>query len=158
MMHLIGDSSNNYLRRLPQKPLLPYITSILAQITVKLLTCIYVILAALGRLFSVHSVDNQPRNHGRTQTAQSNCQELLISPAMKEPLWQRLQNLEAVVTEMANKPKTIPPEKEDILQESLSRIKCIEYDLQKTKKVVPVSYPLYLSQKVIFLRIYICVD
>ncbi|KAK7373648.1 hypothetical protein VNO80_07063 [Phaseolus coccineus] len=130
-----SDSSNNYLRRLPQKPL-PYITNILAQITVKLLTCIYVVLAALGRLFMVRPVDNQPRNHGRTQTAQSNFQEHLISPAMKEPLWQRLQNLEAVVTEMANKPKTIPPEKEDILQESLSRIKCIEYDLQKTKKAL----------------------
>ncbi|KAG5094918.1 hypothetical protein JHK84_050506 [Glycine max] len=37
---------------------------------------------------------------------------------------------------MANKPNTIPPEKEDILQESLSRIKCIEYDLQKTKKAL----------------------
>ena len=138
-MHLIGDSSNNYLRRLPQKPI-SYITSILAQNTVKLLTCIYVVLAALGRLFMVRSVDNQPRNHGRTQSAQSNVQEHLINPAIKEPLFQRLQNLEAVVTEMANKPKTIPPEKEDILQESLSRIKCIEYDLQKTKKVVPVSY------------------
>ncbi|XP_014498050.1 phosphatidylinositol/phosphatidylcholine transfer protein SFH9 isoform X1 [Vigna radiata var. radiata] len=132
---LIGDSSNNYLRRLPHKPI-PYITSILAQITVKLLTCIYVVLAALGRLFMVRSVDNQPRNHERTQSAQSNSQEHLINPAIKEPLWQRLQNLEAVVTEMANKPKTIPPEKEDILQESLSRIKCIEYDLQKTKKAL----------------------
>ncbi|QCE11562.1 CRAL-TRIO lipid binding [Vigna unguiculata] len=132
---LTGDSSNNYLRRLPQKPI-PYITSILAQIAVKLLTCIYVVLAALGRLFMVRSVDKQPRNHERTQSAQSNFQEHLINAAIKEPLWQRLQNLEAVVTEMANKPKTIPPEKEDILQESLSRIKCIEYDLQKTKKAL----------------------
>lgn len=63
-----------------------------------------------------------------------------MTPAIKEPLWQRIQNLEAVVTEMANKPNTIPPEKEDILQESLSRIKCIEYDLQKTKKVVPIYH------------------
>ncbi|XP_028214230.1 phosphatidylinositol/phosphatidylcholine transfer protein SFH9-like isoform X3 [Glycine soja] len=100
-----SDSSNNYLRRLLEKPI-PYITN------------------------------NQPRSHGQTESAQSNSQEQLITPAIKEPLWQRLQNLEAVVTEMANKPKTIPPEKEDILQESLSRIKCIEYDLQKTKKAL----------------------
>ena len=139
MVHLIGDSSNNYLRRLLEKPI-PYITSILAQITVKLLTCIYLVFVALGKFFVVHSVDNQPRSHGQTESAQSNSQEQLITPAIKEPLWQRLQNLEAVVSEMANKPKTIPPEKEDILQESLSRIKCIEYDLQKTKKVVPISY------------------
>ncbi|KAL5166128.1 Phosphatidylinositol/phosphatidylcholine transfer protein SFH9 [Glycine soja] len=94
------------------------------------------IFVALGKFFVVHSVDNQPRSHGQTESAQSNSQEQLITPAIKEPLWQRLQNLEAVVTEMANKPKTIPPEKEDILQESLSRIKCIEYDLQKTKKAL----------------------
>ncbi|KAG4924829.1 phosphatidylinositol/phosphatidylcholine transfer protein SFH9-like isoform X2 [Glycine soja] len=130
-----SDSSNNYLRRLLEKPI-PYITSILAQITVKLLTCIYLVFVALGKFFVVHSVDNQPRSHGQTESAQSNSQEQLITPAIKEPLWQRLQNLEAVVTEMANKPKTIPPEKEDILQESLSRIKCIEYDLQKTKKAL----------------------
>ncbi|XP_020218814.1 phosphatidylinositol/phosphatidylcholine transfer protein SFH9 isoform X4 [Cajanus cajan] len=130
-----SDSSNNYMRRLAEKPI-PYITSIFAQTTVKLLTCIYVVFAALGKLFVVRSVDNQRRSQEKTQSAQSNSQEQLFTPAIKEPLWQRLQNLEAVVTEMANKPKTIPPEKEDILQESLSRIKSIEYDLQKTKKAL----------------------
>ncbi|XP_020218813.1 phosphatidylinositol/phosphatidylcholine transfer protein SFH9 isoform X3 [Cajanus cajan] len=100
-----SDSSNNYMRRLAEKPI-PYITN------------------------------NQRRSQEKTQSAQSNSQEQLFTPAIKEPLWQRLQNLEAVVTEMANKPKTIPPEKEDILQESLSRIKSIEYDLQKTKKAL----------------------
>ncbi|KAL5129431.1 Phosphatidylinositol/phosphatidylcholine transfer protein SFH9 [Glycine soja] len=118
-----------------EKPI-PYIISILAQIAVKLLTCIYVVFAALGKCFVVRSVDNQPRSHEKTKSAQSNSEEQLMTPAIKEPLWQRIQNLEAVVTEMANKPNTIPPEKEDILQESLSRIKCIEYDLQKTKKAL----------------------
>ncbi|KAG4921721.1 hypothetical protein JHK82_050670 [Glycine max] len=94
------------------------------------------IFAALGKCFVVRSVDNQPRSHEKTKSAQSNSEEQLMTPAIKEPLWQRIQNLEAVVTEMANKPNTIPPEKEDILQESLSRIKCIEYDLQKTKKAL----------------------
>ncbi|XP_028215099.1 phosphatidylinositol/phosphatidylcholine transfer protein SFH9-like [Glycine soja] len=131
----ISDSNNNYLRRLQEKPI-PYIISILAQIAVKLLTCIYVAFAALGKCFVVRSVDNQPRSHEKTKSAQSNSEEQLMTPAIKEPLWQRIQNLEAVVTEMANKPNTIPPEKEDILQESLSRIKCIEYDLQKTKKAL----------------------
>ncbi|KAL2619573.1 hypothetical protein GLYMA_08G352800v4 [Glycine max] len=131
----ISDSNNNHLRRLQEKPI-PYIISILAQIAVKLLTCIYVVFAALGKCFVVRSVDNQPRSHEKTKSAQSNSEEQLMTPAIKEPLWQRIQNLEAVVTEMANKPNTIPPEKEDILQESLSRIKCIEYDLQKTKKAL----------------------
>lgn len=52
-----------------------------------------------------------------------------------EPLWQRLQQLETVVTELVNKPTRIPPEKEDMLHESLSRIRSIEQDLQKTKRV-----------------------
>ncbi|RDX61340.1 Phosphatidylinositol/phosphatidylcholine transfer protein SFH9, partial [Mucuna pruriens] len=130
-----SDSSNNDRRRLPEKPI-TYITNTVAQITVKLLTYIYVVFAALGKFFVVRSVENQPRSHEKTQSAESNSQEQLITPAIREPLWQRLQNLEAVVTEMANKPKTIPPEKEDILQESLSRIKSIEYDLQKTKKAL----------------------
>ncbi|KAL5166140.1 Phosphatidylinositol/phosphatidylcholine transfer protein SFH9 [Glycine soja] len=95
-----------------------------------------IIFVALGKCFVVRSVDNQPRSHEKTKSAQSNSEEQLMTPAIKEPLWQRIQNLEAVVTEMANKPNTIPPEKEDILQESLSRIKCIEYDLQKTKKAL----------------------
>ncbi|XP_027349252.1 phosphatidylinositol/phosphatidylcholine transfer protein SFH9 [Abrus precatorius] len=127
-----SDSSNNFLRRAPEKPI-SYITSILVQITVKFLTCIYLVFVALGKCFVVRSVDNQS---GSSQSAQSISREQLITPAIKEPLWQRLQNLEAVVTEMANKPRTIPPEKEDILQESLSRIKSIEYDLQKTKKAL----------------------
>lgn len=81
----------------------------------------------------------RPGSHQKAELIESNSQEQLISPAINEPLWQRLQNLETVVTQMTNKPRTIPPEKENILQESLSRIKSIEYDLQKTKKVLPLS-------------------
>lgn len=136
MVHLIGDSSNNQSRRQPAK-LVFYITSTLGQIVIKVLACIYVVSAALGKLFGVRATNNQPGSRQRIQFAESSSQEQLIAPTIKEPLWQRLRNLEAVVTEMANKPKTIPPEKEDILQESLSRIKSIEYDLRKTKKVSP---------------------
>lgn len=138
-MHLIGDSTNNYPRRPPRK-LIPNITSILAQIIVKVLACINVVFATMGKFFVVRPATSQTGSHQKTRLAESNSQEQLITQTVKEPLWQRLQNLETVVTEIANKPRTIPPEKDDILQESLSRIKCIEYDLQKTKKVVPVSY------------------
>ncbi|KAL2569361.1 hypothetical protein AAZV13_18G124600 [Glycine max] len=85
----ISDSNNNYLRRLQEKPI-PYIISILAQIAVKLLTCIYVAFAALGKCFVVRSVDNQPRSHEKTKSAQSNSEEQLMTPAIKEPLWQRI--------------------------------------------------------------------
>ncbi|KAK7293089.1 hypothetical protein RJT34_15950 [Clitoria ternatea] len=134
----ISDSSYNCLGRPTERPI-SYVTSILAQFTVKLLSCIYLVFAVLGKIFKVRYTDNQLESRLKTQVAKSNSQEQLITPATKEPLWQRLQNLEAVITEMANKPRTIPPEKEDILQESLSRIKSIEYDLQKTKQALLVT-------------------
>ncbi|KAB2003725.1 hypothetical protein ES319_D11G150800v1 [Gossypium barbadense] len=52
------------------------------------------------------------------------------------PCWQRLQNLETMVTKQYNKPANIPPEKEDMLLESLNRIKSMEQDLQRTKKAL----------------------
>ncbi|MED6139585.1 hypothetical protein PIB30_085293, partial [Stylosanthes scabra] len=128
-----GDS-NNLLRT--RKKLIPYITSTLAGSMVKVLTCIYVLLATLGKLLAACSAYSQQTSQQETQLVESDSHEQLTTQAIKEPLWQRLQNLEAVVTEMVNKPRTIPPEKEDILQESLSRIKSIEYDLQKTKKAL----------------------
>ncbi|CAL0302772.1 unnamed protein product [Lupinus luteus] len=130
-----GDSTNNYPRSPPTK-LIPNITSILAQIIAKVLACIYVVFGALWNFFVVRSAISQPESHQQTQLAVSSSQEQLITQEVQEPLWQRLQNLEAVVTEITNKPRTIPPEKDDILQESLSRIKSIEYDLQKTKKAL----------------------
>ncbi|KAL5998551.1 hypothetical protein ACLOJK_009494 [Asimina triloba] len=50
------------------------------------------------------------------------------------PYLERLQRLEALVTELSRKPVTMPPEKDSALRESMDRIKSIEYDLQKTKK------------------------
>lgn len=68
--------------------------------------------------------------HSQEQHALQGIEEDRLHPCL-----QRLQNLEASVTELIKKPKRIPPEKEDMIHESLSRIKSIEYDLQKTKKV-----------------------
>ncbi|CAK8541398.1 unnamed protein product [Lathyrus sativus] len=132
---LPGGLSNNNSRKQPKK-LISYITSTLNQIIVKVLACIYVVFAALANFCMVRSAKNQPGSHQKIQLVESSSPEQIITPEIKEPIWKRLQNLEAVVTEMANKPRTIPPEKEDILQESLSRIKGIEYDLQKTRKAL----------------------
>ncbi|KAI4306284.1 hypothetical protein L6164_029573 [Bauhinia variegata] len=53
-----------------------------------------------------------------------------------DPCVQRLQRLEKVFEELNNKPAGIPPEKEKILTESLDRIKSVEFDLEKTKRVL----------------------
>ncbi|XP_028808533.1 phosphatidylinositol/phosphatidylcholine transfer protein SFH9 isoform X2 [Neltuma alba] len=130
-----SDSNNINSRRSP-KELIPYVTSIVIQVILRVLACIYVVLVGLGKFLVVQFTDGQSRSLNKTQKTESKSEELLISQETRDPLWQRLQNLEEAVTEMINKPTTIPPEKEDILHESLNRIKCIEHDLQKTKKAL----------------------
>ncbi|CAL0310966.1 unnamed protein product [Lupinus luteus] len=49
---------------------------------------------------------------------------------------QRLQRLEKVVEELSDKPDGIPQDKEQMLMDSLDRIKSVEFDLEKTKKVL----------------------
>lgn len=51
------------------------------------------------------------------------------------PCIQRLQSIEKKFEELRNKPAEIPFEKEQILLESLDRIKSVEFDLEKTKRV-----------------------
>lgn len=62
-----------------------------------------------------------------------------IQEANKEdcvgPCLQRLERLEKVFVELSNKPAKIPLEKEHLLTESLDRIKSVEFDLEKTKRV-----------------------
>lgn len=80
----------------------------------------------------------QDKNRSQSEIPDSQlqtCHEDMIEQNSLQPCWQRLQQLEALVNELNKKPTNIPPEKEDMLLESLSRIRSIEYDLQKTKKV-----------------------
>lgn len=51
------------------------------------------------------------------------------------PCIQRLQRLEKVFNELSKKPAGIPVEKDKILMESMDRIKNVEIDLEKTKRV-----------------------
>ncbi|XP_045823931.1 phosphatidylinositol/phosphatidylcholine transfer protein SFH13-like [Trifolium pratense] len=52
------------------------------------------------------------------------------------PCEQRLQRLENVFNELNNKPDGMPLEKEQMLMDSLDRIKCVEFDLERTKRVL----------------------
>lgn len=51
------------------------------------------------------------------------------------PCLERLQRLEKMLEELSNKPTSIPVEKERMLLDSLDRIKSLEHDLDKTKRV-----------------------
>ncbi|KAF8766046.1 hypothetical protein HU200_007891 [Digitaria exilis] len=55
------------------------------------------------------------------------------------PIIERLQRLEGKVDELGSKPPEIPLEKEQSLLESWDRIKCMESDLERTKKVLQAT-------------------
>lgn len=61
------------------------------------------------------------------------------------PCIQRLQRLESMLEELNKKPAEIPLEKEQLLQRSLERIKSVEFDLEKTKRVIVHLICLTLS-------------
>ncbi|XP_065863032.1 phosphatidylinositol/phosphatidylcholine transfer protein SFH13 [Euphorbia lathyris] len=52
------------------------------------------------------------------------------------PCVERLQQLEKAIEEISKKPAQIPLEKDQMLMESLERIKSVEFDLEKTKRVL----------------------
>ena len=114
-------------------PLKKFLTSSVVNFVFRLLAWIYFLVLGLGKLFVGNNMGKQPK----PKLAHSSSQEQCVSRAKEEdllnPCWKRLQRLEASVTELFNKPTRIPSDKEDMLVESLNRIKSIEYDLQKTK-------------------------
>ncbi|CAM8980676.1 unnamed protein product [Rhodiola kirilowii] len=103
--------------------------------TLKLLTCIHIILSTLGRLFSVRNSEKNLHRQTPAQVADVTSQDQSSSQSSQE-CWQRLQQLEEMVTELVKKPTQIPQEKDDMLVDSMNRIKCMEYDLQKTKRAL----------------------
>ncbi|KAL3616337.1 hypothetical protein CASFOL_039727 [Castilleja foliolosa] len=121
--------------------------SIFASVTdaiLRLLACICFILSGLvGIFFSAENMDMLSKNHEPTQVGNSNSQDHVARSDSEElllhPCIQKLQHLENVVNEISRKPAKIPQEKNDIILESLNRIRSIEHDLQKTKKTLLVT-------------------
>ncbi|XP_020245820.1 phosphatidylinositol/phosphatidylcholine transfer protein SFH9-like isoform X2 [Asparagus officinalis] len=68
-----------------------------------------------------------------------NTPQLDIREDSVTPCLERLQRLEEMVHEITKKPTKIPQEKDNMITESLTRIKSIEYDLQKTKNALSAS-------------------
>ncbi|GAB4830214.1 hypothetical protein Ancab_019856 [Ancistrocladus abbreviatus] len=110
----------------------------------KLLCCLFILFRLVGGLLWVRHKDKQTNAHRpvgiRANMTDPSSQTQGISKKIEEdmlrPCWQRLQHLETLVSDLFNKPSRIPPDKEDMILESLNRIKSIEYDLQKTKKAL----------------------
>ncbi|KDP26382.1 hypothetical protein JCGZ_17540 [Jatropha curcas] len=137
---LTNNSTNDVSTRMVQNRFIPHVTSYVVYFMFKLLAWIYLLLPRMGRVFTSRRTERPLPSQPNLPLADSTSQEQHIPRETKEeivhPCFQRLQNLEAMVNELVNKPTKIPPEKEDMLLESLSRIRSIEYDLQKTKKAL----------------------
>ncbi|XP_027163805.1 phosphatidylinositol/phosphatidylcholine transfer protein SFH9 isoform X2 [Coffea eugenioides] len=134
-IHSRNSTNGTVERRLHQKSFVDVVMDIMF----KLLAWIYMLIPALSRLFKMNNGENSLENQHRPELGiqMSRGERLLqVKNDDLDPCWQRLQHLESVVNELLNKPTKIPPEKEDILLESMNRIKSIEYDLQKTKKAL----------------------
>lgn len=141
-------TSENTQRR-PLKKFISRLMSVLVHFVLNLLACVLLFPWLKGLFVAQHSC-KKLENQTKSPLPCTSSQEQSISQAVENqsfhPCWERLQRLEELVTDLVNKPKRIPPEKEDMLLESLSRIKSIEHDLQRTKKVSSFfSFVLYAA-------------
>ncbi|KAK8979781.1 hypothetical protein V6N11_065984 [Hibiscus sabdariffa] len=135
-----NDVTSGITPRNPRKKFVLHVIDFVAYFVLKFLACIFFFAPGLGRFSEAQDLNPQVGNQSNHQLADSGSLGNSTSTEAKEnslhPCWQRLQNLETLVTELSNKPTKIPAEKEDMLLESLSRIKSIEQDLQRTKKAL----------------------
>ncbi|XP_021300761.1 phosphatidylinositol/phosphatidylcholine transfer protein SFH9 isoform X2 [Herrania umbratica] len=136
----INNLTPDITPRNPGKKFGLHVMSLVLHFVFKLLACMYFLVPGLGRFLEVQDARRQTENESNPQMAGSGSLDNGILSEVEEdslhPCWQRLQHLETLVTELYNKPTKIPPEKEDMLLDSLNRIKSIEQDLQRTKKAL----------------------
>ncbi|KAF8414324.1 hypothetical protein HHK36_002325 [Tetracentron sinense] len=109
-----------------------YIATMLIAFVVKLLAFFHIPCCELGRRQSninpSISMEQNPENNLPAAA------DKVEDPSI--PCLQRLQKLETLYEELRTRPEGIPLEKEQMLQESLDRIKSVEGDLEKTKRVL----------------------
>jgi len=75
--------------------------------------------------------------HPHTANVPSNQENLqIVNEDRVNPCLERLERLESMCNQLSRKPPEIPQDKDRAIQDSFDRIKSIEYDLEKTKKVL----------------------
>ncbi|TKY49898.1 Phosphatidylinositol/phosphatidylcholine transfer protein SFH13 [Spatholobus suberectus] len=110
-----------------------YVARVLTFFMEKLITLFgYLRFEFWGTQNNVHpsiTMEHNINNHSAAVEAASETDFIL-------PCVQRLQRLEKVFEELNNKPDGMPVEKEQMLMDSMDRIKSVEFDLEKTKRVL----------------------
>ncbi|VAI48852.1 unnamed protein product [Triticum turgidum subsp. durum] len=100
----------------------------------KVLAVILKVLSLL-RLFTRHQ-QHLENVHPHTAAVPSNQPNLqIVKEDRVNPCLERLERLESMCNQLSRKPPEIPQDKDRAIQDSFDRIKSIEFDLEKTKKV-----------------------
>ncbi|XP_037448075.1 phosphatidylinositol/phosphatidylcholine transfer protein SFH13-like isoform X2 [Triticum dicoccoides] len=101
----------------------------------KVLAVILKVLSLL-RLFTRHQ-QHLENVHPHTAAVPSNQPNLqIVKEDRVNPCLERLERLESMCNQLSRKPPEIPQDKDRAIQDSFDRIKSIEFDLEKTKKVL----------------------
>lgn len=110
------------------------VTSSLLSFMIKLVALVRSVQFIWKRQRDVHPSNllENPTNSNPPAVEAVNSAEDPVHPCME-----RLQKLEQAFEELKSKPAEIPVEKDQMLMDSLQRIKSVESDLEKTKRVHP---------------------
>ncbi|XWS51656.1 hypothetical protein CRYUN_Cryun11dG0002400 [Craigia yunnanensis] len=84
-----------------------------------------------NNIHPLNMMDSNTNSHSNSAAPEAVNEEDHVLPCIE-----RLQKLEKAFEELSTKPAGIPIEKEKMLMESLERIKSVEFDLEKTKRVL----------------------
>ena len=114
---------------------LRHLTTAVVAFLIKVLSFFRFLIYRCERLENVHPSDRLVPAADSDPPAVATIEEDHVAPCLE-----RLQKLEMTFSELSSKPAVIPVDKEQVLQESWDRIKSIEFDLEKTKKVSPFIY------------------
>ncbi|XP_008794691.2 phosphatidylinositol/phosphatidylcholine transfer protein SFH13-like isoform X2 [Phoenix dactylifera] len=110
-----------------------YVARIIITFLVGLLSCFCILgrreERRLGNNHPSDILDPTANNHPAMETIEEH-----LSPCLE-----RLQRLEIMFDELSSKPSEIPLDKEHVLLESWDRIKSVECDLERTKKVLQAT-------------------
>lgn len=108
-------------------------------VVMRFLACMWFLIDGMVRIFfKTPKTEILDEVYQTTRSPNSNSQDACESSEglSIHPCCQKLQHLEDLVNELTKRPARIPPEKDEILLESMNRIKSIEQDLQKTRKTL----------------------
>ncbi|CAA6670779.1 unnamed protein product [Spirodela intermedia] len=115
-----------------QQRSLQCIARVVVIFVVKMLSFFQVLACRLERrLANVHPSDKLVQSSASVGNQSNESAEDYVGPCL-----QKIQKLELMLAEISCRPAEIPAEKQHMLEESWDRIRSIEFDLKKTKKVL----------------------